>query len=308
LTFNAYRSGGTGGGTQTCYLDWIVITEGSVPASDYFSDVETRLANGNFIVNANTIIERLLTVANALVGASVFNGNYQFSQYGQDGSQNYQNFDPNHPFDSPIWKSNLVIDFLHGIFMAGKGNVMFDEDGSGYLAGGNIAWEPGGGLDVKGKVSANLFYGKTLGIFAAATSQSGGYFDIDPDGHPSSTIILETGLSEVARLPLSYNYDGLELTIMFKPTSSNNGAKLTILNASDYVGFFRDVGSGTPTGATYTWGNFLAFQSIEGVGWMKLHAVKINSSSGYWLIVGQGGILKCVAGSNTYWLRNGAVV
>lgn len=51
--------------------------------------------------------------------------------------------------------ATLILDGTEGIIIAGAGKNVFDSDGSGYLAGGNIMWDGSGNLAVNGYFQSN---------------------------------------------------------------------------------------------------------------------------------------------------------
>lgn len=120
--------------SSTC--DWIVLTEGSVPASEYISnhtisDILIMLKNGEITLTAaKTKVEGLLLADYAKLGNAIFLNDYMFSQFGGVGAEasngNY------HLFDSANiskWRPNLLLDFLNGSLDAGRGKFHVDENG-----------------------------------------------------------------------------------------------------------------------------------------------------------------------------------
>lgn len=120
--------------SSTC--DWIVLTEGSVPASEYISnqtisDILIMLKNGEITLTAaKTKVEGLLLADYAKLGNAIFLNDYMFSQFGGSGTEasngNY------HLFDSANiskWHPNLLLDFLNGSLDAGRGKFHVDENG-----------------------------------------------------------------------------------------------------------------------------------------------------------------------------------
>lgn len=120
--------------SSTC--DWIVLTEGSVPASGYISnqtisDILIMLKNGEITLTAaKTKVEGLLLADYAKLGNAIFLNDYMFSQFGGSGTEasngNY------HLFDSANiskWHPNLLLDFLNGSLDAGRGKFHVDENG-----------------------------------------------------------------------------------------------------------------------------------------------------------------------------------
>lgn len=126
-------------------------------------------------------------IANGLVGSAVFNNEFMFSQQGMDKSgapsTQYEKFldgydaphTPSNPTDywvyagsttqiadkdvdpyekngsgTPIhgFRPNVCINFKTGEIWCSKGDVNFDTDGSGYIAGGNISWKENGEVTI----------------------------------------------------------------------------------------------------------------------------------------------------------------
>ena len=120
--------------SSTC--DWIVLTEGSAPASEYISnqtisDILIMLKNGEITLTAaKTKVEGLLLADYAKLGNAIFLNDYMFSQFGGTGTEasngNY------HLFDSANiskWHPNLLLDFFNGSLDAGRGKFHVDENG-----------------------------------------------------------------------------------------------------------------------------------------------------------------------------------
>lgn len=96
----------------------------------------------------------------ALVGSAVFNGDFMFSQQTVNGNSNYEDFckdlngelvkDSNgnlDPFnDNCIFKPSFCVNLKTGKTWLSNGNVIFNADGSGELAGGKIFWNNNGEL------------------------------------------------------------------------------------------------------------------------------------------------------------------
>lgn len=87
-------------------------------------------------------------IANGLIGAAVFNGNYMFSQYGEG---NYEDFPTgtSNPYNEPNgFKPAWCVNLLTGEMWAGTGSTNLKPDGTGYLAGKNITWDKTGGITI----------------------------------------------------------------------------------------------------------------------------------------------------------------
>lgn len=120
--------------SSTC--DWIVLTEGSVPASEYISnqtisDILIMLKNGEITLTAaKTKVEGLLLADYAKLGNAIFLNDYMFSQFGGSGIEasngNYHLFDSN---NISKWHPNLLLNFLNGSLDAGRGKFHVDENG-----------------------------------------------------------------------------------------------------------------------------------------------------------------------------------
>ncbi len=97
-----------------------------------------------------TITEALFANFGKL-GAWVFHNQYQISQYGVDGTNNYTNFTD----ENGNWKPVTLLNALSGLAWFGGGKIRFNADGSGHLAGGNISWTPAGVATFNGVVNAS---------------------------------------------------------------------------------------------------------------------------------------------------------
>ncbi len=125
------------GSTATATIDWVVLTEGPMPASDYISnktvsDVELMLKNGEITLTAaKTIVKGLLMAEYARIGSAVFSGDYMFSQFGGSNGEidddDFYCFDKQNPED---WLPNLYLNFRQGILSAGHGKFYVDQEGN----------------------------------------------------------------------------------------------------------------------------------------------------------------------------------
>ena len=134
-------------------------------------------------------------IANGLIGAAVFNGNYMFSQYGEG---NYEDFPTgtSNPYNEangfkPAWCVNL----LTGEMWLGKGASYFNNDGSGYLVNKELSW--------KDTFNGIEFGRLTNNAYITQFSKRG--ISIDPDfNHPECTSENFSRLS-LGRKGIEYN-------------------------------------------------------------------------------------------------------
>lgn len=93
----------------------------------------------------------------AKLASAVFSGDYMFSQYGKDANGNitneYKLFNPEvlGQGDCPF-TPNLLINFLLGYMSVANRKILFNSDGSGYLANRNLYWDASGNIFFCGSI------------------------------------------------------------------------------------------------------------------------------------------------------------
>lgn len=119
----------------------------------------------------NAIYSAIGIFSQALVGSAVFSGDYVFSQQGGGITGNYEDFNNNDPMnESNQFIPNICINFKTGESWFAKGKVHLSDDSSGYIGGndgivwnidgsgsiakGNISWDSNGNLIIKGDLKA----------------------------------------------------------------------------------------------------------------------------------------------------------
>ena len=146
----------------------------------------------------------------ALVGSAVFWEEFMFSQQDVDGGNDYQNFNPDDPYDSsnsfiPAWCVNLKT----GEMWSGGGAVHFASDGSGYVANGGIAWAADGSITSYPK--QRIVTGTTL-AYAVDTSLTGA------GNYPTVTAVAEfsniSSADNVGFLVQDYSGDTITTSIV----------------------------------------------------------------------------------------------
>lgn len=197
---------------------WVSVnrTENNVTTTyGYMLVAETNLVNGVLVAPGTSaasgiwelmssdfkwLITEAVFTAFAKLGGLVIKDNYMISQLGIDGTTNYQNFTG----EDGTWKPMLLINAATGAGWLAGGNIRFNADGSGSLAAGKISWNSSG-LDVQGRIHANLMYADTKEIEDSYT--------IDPSTEPYYCYLVKAN-SEVElliTLPDATTYNGLEL-------------------------------------------------------------------------------------------------
>jgi hypothetical protein len=120
-------------------------------------------------------------IENGLIGSAVFNGDYMFSQWGicNDGTDIddstpadvlrscFEKFNPNDPYgEDAEFKPNICFNLKTGKVWMNAGKTVFNSDGSGQLANGDISWNFDGKLDVNTLKSLDIvsdtITGKTI--------------------------------------------------------------------------------------------------------------------------------------------------
>lgn len=103
------------------------------------------------------VFAKIGIIANGLIGSAVFNGDWMFSQQGQNSlgafSEDYQDFNPSNPYGG-AFRPNVAINFNTGEAYYGCGKIKLAADGSGQLAGGNISWDKDGNVVTKGATAS----------------------------------------------------------------------------------------------------------------------------------------------------------
>lgn len=146
LYYRVYMGGGDGVSTATLY--WVTLTPGTIPAEDYYEDVQTMITDGRVVISGETRIDGMFFSKKAKVGGGVFYGKYIYSAQGSGTkageSDAYKNFNKDNPYEDQQWRPKMVIDTETGEAMFADGKVRLRPDGSGYLAGGGIQWDKDG--------------------------------------------------------------------------------------------------------------------------------------------------------------------
>ena len=105
----------------------------------------------------NAIYAKIGIIANGLVGSAVFNGDWMFSQAGQNSSggpsTQYENFNPSNPYGG-AFRPNVAINLKTGEVYFGCDKTRFGADGSGKLANGNIKWDADGNVIYNGLLAS----------------------------------------------------------------------------------------------------------------------------------------------------------
>lgn len=105
----------------------------------------------------DAVYTKIGIIANGLIGSAVFNGDWMFSQQGQNSlgafSTDYQDFNPSNPYGG-AFRPNVAINFNTGEAYYGCGKIKLAADGSGQLAGGNISWDKDGNVVTKGATAS----------------------------------------------------------------------------------------------------------------------------------------------------------
>ena len=116
----------------------------------------------------NAIYAKIGIIANGLVGSAVFNGDWMFSQAGQNSSggpsTQYENFNPSNPYGG-AFRPNVAINLKTGEVYFGCDKTRFGADGSGKLANGNIKWDADGNIVYNGLLaSLNVLEDTNAGV------------------------------------------------------------------------------------------------------------------------------------------------
>lgn len=154
------------------------------------------------------IFAKIVFAAFANLGSAIFSGDWMFSQRGReyDTTKNaftynydYKNFDPTTytESDDRDWRPMVAIDFKEGIMRAI--NMI--------AIGGSFQ-----DVDISGKMTANLFYGKTKDLTTVRN------YTIDPVNEPANCYVWNEPASGhyYVKLPKASDYDGLELSFFMK--------------------------------------------------------------------------------------------
>lgn len=136
-------------------FDWLGTNQGNAYPNQR-TDVWTLMED------FEAVYAKIGIIPNALIGSMVFNDNWVFSQFGKNSSNteidgstnNFENFDKDDPMNtSNSFRPNYLLDCQTGELWLGAGSSYFSNDGSGYLAGGNIVWDKSGNITIKGSLT-----------------------------------------------------------------------------------------------------------------------------------------------------------
>lgn len=137
---------------------WLGTEYNGVSPSDIQGVWEDANNYWQLIENYEAVFAKVGIISNGMVGSAVFNGDYMFSQIGLENSgnmsDNYEYFMQNEneektetPYDSScIWKPSYCVNLRTGQVWSGAGTIVFNSDGSGKLASGEISWDSSGNL------------------------------------------------------------------------------------------------------------------------------------------------------------------
>jgi hypothetical protein len=270
--YRVYMGGGDGVSTATLY--WVTLTPGTIPAEDYYEDVQTMITDGRVVINGETRIDGMLFTEKAKVGGGVFYDKYIYSAQGSGTkareSDAYKYFNRNNPYNDQQWRPKMVIDTETGEAMFADGNVRLRPDGSGYLAGKKIQWDIYGNVEVIGIIKPSLMCGEVISINNFPVSDDKRIIDFSL--YPATTYIHDSfGFNAI--LPgKDSNIKDVEITVLFPNVSTD--AKLSCDNTAE---FYLFIGR-----------QIYRFDSIWGCGWLKLKMVEINNRI-FWIIEGCGG-------------------
>lgn len=274
---------------DTNLVEGVYIAPGAPDASDIWE-----LMTSNF----KYLITEAIFSAFAKLGGFIVQGNNFISQYGAllynnsgtvtktaidstnydtlvDGRLPYTYFDGTVTDPSSgnyKFVPSLMLDALTGKGSFGGDSVRFNADGSGWLAKGNINWDPDGGLSFKGS---------TRSPFAEVDYQSPFFWDAAHDNY--GTMLINT--AESRTLPTGLEYSGRRLVIVngywggYKSSNSGIG-----LNPATGDKLFNNTVNGND-GQETTTGIYLAHgECIELLGygdettfygWIILRKIKI---------------------------------
>lgn len=145
----------------------------------------------------------------ALLAGAVAYDNRLYSQFGKDthgeDTGEYRAFNPG----TNVFTPNILLDWLTGFaHFAGK-KVLFNPDGSGYLANGNIAWDIEGNPTVCGILKAKALYSNFHDIFNWDDYNSSRPTAYDPAIHGSNIILDGGGVFPTLDMPDASLWDGL---------------------------------------------------------------------------------------------------
>lgn len=272
LYYRVYMGGGDGVSTATLY--WVTLTPGTIPAEDYYEDVQTMITDGRVVISGETRIDGMFFSKKAKVGGGVFYGKYIYSAQGSGTkageSDAYKNFNKDNPYEDQQWRPKMVIDTETGEAMFADGKVRLRPDGSGYLAGGGIQWDKDGNVEVIGIIKPSLMCGEVISITNFPVSGDKRFIDFSL--YPATTYIHNSfGINAILPGEES-NIKDVEITVLFPNVSTD--AKLSCNNTAEFHLFIGR--------------QIYRFDSIWGCGWLKLKMVYIYKRI-LWIIEGCGG-------------------
>lgn len=235
------------------------------------------------------VFAKIVFAAFANLGSAVFSGDWMFSQRGRQYdttksaftyNYDYKNFDPTTytESDDRDWRPMVAIDFREGIMRAI--NMI--------AIGGTFE-----NVDISGKMTANLFYGKTKDLTTVKN------YTIDPVNDPANCYVWNEPASGsyYIKLPKASDYDGLELSFFVKWGQTEIGIRqlhISCVESTDHlycrcsahydygatekrfiprydnltVGYTDFIG----TSVTVYWNQFVKFKSMGGA-WFAIQGV-----------------------------------
>lgn len=235
------------------------------------------------------VFAKIVFAAFANLGSAVFSGDWMFSQRGRQYdttksaftyNYDYKNFDPTTytESDDRDWRPMVAIDFREGIMRAI--NMI--------AIGGTFE-----NVDISGKMTANLFYGKTKDLTTVKN------YTIDPVNDPANCYVWNEPASGhyYVKLPKASDYDGLELSFFVKWGQTEIGIRqlhISCVESTDHlycrcsahydygatekrfiptydnltVGYTDFIG----TSVTVYWNQFVKFKSMGGA-WFAIQGV-----------------------------------
>lgn len=179
----------------------------------------------------DAIFANIGIIANGLIGSSVFNGEFMFSQQGINKagspSTNYENFCDSYaesyngsrdPYNiNNSFKPNWCVNFATGEQWLGAGKIYFGHDGSGHVANGAIAWDANGNVKKYPKATASISAtGNSLQTQINATAYVNSQF-----GDTSDSVIQVCSSNDTILLSKDVTFSNNKATANFEysPTS-----------------------------------------------------------------------------------------
>ena len=208
----------------------------------------------------NAIFAKIGIIANGLIGSAVFNGDWMFSQQGINASgtlsTDYQNFNASDPYNaSNAFRPNIAFNFKTGQTYLNCGKTIFNTDGSGQLANGNIKWDSAG----------NIYTNSAFQTIKEITEEN--YLTIEVPHFNAPAVGITTQY---------------EITKVIKPKTRVGDWRLKLKSPTDVIyGNYTELSTGFSGSGYFPLGNYLS----DGYDLIKLICIAEGEKNTWYLFI-----------------------